>query len=74
MSVADEGPGIPAHEVERLFTPFESTSVKSTGGEKSTGLGLAIARKIVTGHGGRIWVESTPGKGSIFFLTIPLQI
>jgi signal transduction histidine kinase len=72
VSVADQGPGIPAGELHKLFIPFERTSVKSTAGEKSTGLGLSIARNIVAGHGGRIWAESLEGAGSIFSFTLPI--
>lgn len=66
LSVRDHGQGIPSSEVEKLFNPFQKTSVKSTAGEKSTGLGLAIVKKIVEAHKGKIWVESEVGKGSIF--------
>lgn len=66
LSVKDQGQGIPPSEVEKLFSPFQKTSVKSTAGEKSTGLGLAIVKKIVEAHHGKIWVESEVGKGSIF--------
>lgn len=66
LSVTDQGQGIPQTEVEKLFNPFQKTSVKSTAGEKSTGLGLAIVKKIVEAHKGKIWVESEVGKGSTF--------
>lgn len=72
VSVADEGQGIPAAELDKLFQPFSKTSVQSTGGEKSAGLGLMIARKIVEGHGGEIWVESEVGRGSTFHFSLPL--
>mgnify|MGYP000613301616 CR=1 FL=1 len=72
ISVKDEGQGIPAEELGGLFKPFGTTSVKSTSGERNTGLGLAIARRIVEAHGGRIWAESEVGKGSTFFFTLPL--
>jgi two-component system sensor histidine kinase/response regulator len=72
LTVRDEGPGIPASELEMLFRPFQRTSVKSTGGERGTGLGLVIARKIVEGHGGRIWVESEVGNGSAFYVALPI--
>lgn len=71
--VEDRGQGIPARDLPKLFHPFGRTSVRSTGGEQSTGLGLAIARRIVEGHGGRIWVESEFGKGSAFYFTLPVQ-
>jgi len=72
--VADQGQGIPEDEIPKLFEPFSRVkSVRSTGGEKSTGLGLAICRKIVEGHGGTIEVESEWGAGSIFRFTLPLQ-
>jgi len=73
VSVADQGQGIPTDEIEKLFKPFQKTSVKSTNGEKSTGLGLSIVRNIILGHGGRIWVESKVGEGSNFVFTIPLN-
>ncbi len=72
LAVRDAGPGIPASELEMLFRPFPRTSVKSTGGERGTGLGLVIARKIVEGHGGRIWVESEVGNGSAFCVALPI--
>jgi signal transduction histidine kinase len=71
FAVRDHGPGIPDNELGRLFKPFSTTSVKPTGNERSTGLGLAIARSIVEKHEGRIWVESELGKGSTFSFSIP---
>jgi two-component system, OmpR family, sensor kinase len=71
IEVRDQGPGIPEEERGKLFQPFGRTSVRSTAGESSTGLGLAIVRKIVEGHGGRIWVESRVGVGSAFLFTLP---
>ena len=71
IAVRDQGPGIPEGERGKLFQPFGKTSVRSTAGESSTGLGLAIVRKIVEGHGGRIWVESEVGVGSAFLFTLP---
>jgi PAS domain S-box-containing protein len=72
VSVRDHGQGIPAEELDKLFKPFGKTTVRGTAGEKSTGLGLAICRKIVEGHGGRIWAESEPGKGSTFSFSLPV--
>jgi signal transduction histidine kinase len=71
IAVRDQGPGIPEGERDKLFQAFGQTSVHSTAGESSTGLGLAIVRRIVEGHGGRIWVESQVGVGSVFLFTLP---
>lgn len=69
-SVEDTGVGIPAKALGRIFAPFERVpnSMRATG----TGLGLAISKKIVEMHGGRIGVESSPGKGSRFYFELPL--
>lgn len=72
ISVKDQGQGIPADEINKLFEPFKRTSVQSTAGEKSTGLGLAIVRKIVLGHQGNIWVESEVGVGTTFYVSLPI--
>lgn len=69
--VKDEGQGIPEDELGDLFKPFSHTSVEATAGEKSTGLGLAIASKIVEAHGGEITVESEVGTGSTFYVKVP---
>lgn len=74
VRVRDQGQGIPEAEIGKLFQAFSKTTVKSTGGEKSTGLGLAITRRIVEGHGGRIGVESRVGDGSCFSFTLPRRI
>ncbi len=71
--VIDQGQGIPKDEVSELFKEFHKTSVKSTKGEKSTGLGLAIAKKIVEKHNGEIGVESKVGKGSTFYFSLPIS-
>jgi signal transduction histidine kinase len=73
VSVKDSGQGIPENEISQLFKPFQKTSVKSTGGEKSTGLGLVIARNIIRSHSGDISVESIVGKGSTFTFTLPIS-
>ncbi len=74
VAVQDQGQGIPAAELPRLFKVFGKSSVRSTAGEPSTGLGLAICRRIIEGHGGRVGVESTVGRGSTFFFTLPLAV
>ena len=73
VSVSDQGQGIPREEQDKFFKPFSKTSVRSTAGERSSGLGLAIVKNIVTAHGGRMWVDSEPGKGSTFSFSLPLK-
>lgn len=72
IAVTDEGQGIPANEISKVFTEFGRTSVLPTAGESSTGLGLAIVKRIVDAHNGRIWVESEVGKGSRFSFALPI--
>ncbi|HEV7487650.1 MAG TPA: PAS domain-containing sensor histidine kinase [Thermoanaerobaculia bacterium] len=72
LSVTDEGPGIAADEIPRLFRPFQRGSAVVTGQEQSVGLGLVICKKIVEGHGGRIWIESEMGNGATFYVELPL--
>lgn len=71
ISVSDQGPGIDPAERGRLFEDFARLTARPTGGERSTGLGLAITRRVVEAHGGRIDVDSTPGVGSTFWFTLP---
>jgi len=72
FAVRDSGPGVPEHERHKLFKDFGRLSAQPTGGEKSTGLGLAICRKIVEAHSGTIGVNSVPGRGAEFFVNLPL--
>jgi signal transduction histidine kinase len=72
VSVQDQGPGIAPDLIPRLFEPFCSVSQPREEREQSTGLGLAIARRIVEGHGGHIWADSRPGRGARFTFTVPL--
>ena len=72
-TVRDEGPGIELKDQARLFTAFTRTGTSKTAGERSIGLGLSIARLVVEAHGGRIWVESTPGEGARFKFTLPID-
>ena len=65
--VKDDGPGIPEKDLPHIFEQFHTTAAK----RKGSGLGLAIARQVVQAHGGRIWVESTEGKGATFYFTLP---
>jgi signal transduction histidine kinase len=73
VSVADTGPGIPEHERARIFEQFHQIDSSNTKAKGGTGLGLAIAKQIVEMHGGRIWVESTLGKGSTFRMELPTR-
>lgn len=74
LMVRDFGQGIATEEIGRLFMPFEKLSSTPTAGEKSTGLGLAITKKIVEAHGGTVRVDSVLGEGSTFTLSFPLPI
>lgn len=71
IEVRDIGPGLTPHDRERVFQDFARLSAQPTGGEKSTGLGLAITRRIVEAHGGRVGVDSEAGKGAVFWFTLP---
>jgi signal transduction histidine kinase len=73
ISVTDSGQGIPKSEFDKLFKAFSKTSVKSTDGENSTGLGLLICRQIVEAHSGKIWLESQVGVGSTFYVLLPIH-
>ena len=72
VAVADTGMGIAAEDRERIFDEFQQVDSSSTRKKGGTGLGLAITKRIVELHGGRIWVESTQGQGSTFFVELPL--
>jgi signal transduction histidine kinase len=71
VSVADTGPGIAPEDQERIFEEFQQTDLGTQ--REGTGLGLALSRRLVELHGGRIWVESELGKGSTFTFALPLE-
>jgi signal transduction histidine kinase len=73
VSVADTGVGIPKEDQQRIFDRFYQLETLPSGKGEGFGLGLAIARHIVKAHGGRIWVESEPQRGSTFFFTLPIR-
>jgi PAS domain S-box-containing protein len=68
VGVGDQGAGIPPEDQKKLFEPFSRLKDSDTSG---IGLGLVVCKRLVEAHGGRIWVESTPGQGSTFLFTIP---
>ena len=72
IAVSDAGPGIPPEELPRIFDRFYRT--KDAQNESSLGLGLYIARRLSEAQGGEIWVESTPGRGSVFSFSVPAII
>jgi signal transduction histidine kinase/CheY-like chemotaxis protein/HAMP domain-containing protein len=72
ISVADTGIGIDPEAQKRLFIPFQQVDGSTTRRAEGTGLGLAISRSFVEMLGGRIWVESEPGKGACFYFTLPV--
>jgi signal transduction histidine kinase len=71
LEVKDTGIGIPESLQAAIFEPFTKAKRKGTAGEKAYGLGLSICRQIVLQNNGRIWVESTEGQGSTFFVELP---
>ena len=73
VSVADDGPGIPDAEKEKVFDMFYVGNNPASSGRKSLGLGLALCRTIVQSHGGRIWVEDNSPHGAVFAFTLPIE-
>ncbi len=73
ICVADNGPGIPRDQWDRIFDRFAQISVSFVREISGVGLGLFIVRQIVTRHGGRVWVDSEVGKGSSFYVALPRQ-
>lgn len=73
LSVSDQGEGIPAERQAEIFEPFHQLRISDAKEKGGTGLGLAICRGIAQQHGGRIRVESEPGRGSRFIITVPVR-
>ncbi|MBA7479824.1 Adaptive-response sensory-kinase SasA [subsurface metagenome] len=73
IGVSDRGVGISPADQARLFAPFQRLEESRPGGTRGVGLGLLVCQRLVEAHGGRIWVESKPGRGSTFFFTLPLN-
>jgi signal transduction histidine kinase len=74
IEVGDTGPGIPDEDRQRIFLEFERLAANGKGdNSEGTGLGLALAKKFVELHGGKLWMESEMGQGSRFFFTLPIS-
>jgi GAF domain-containing protein len=74
VAVCDTGPGIALADQGKIFEEFQQADSSITRKKGGTGLGLSIAQRIIEMHGGRIWVESEPGKGSTFYFTLPVRV
>jgi len=72
--VKDQGQGISENDQKKLFQPFSTTGSRTTGGEKSTGLGLTIVQRLVLSYGGKIWLNSKVGDGTTFYFSIPVAL
>jgi signal transduction histidine kinase len=72
--VQDNGPGIAPADQAKIFEEFQQADNSATKKKGGTGLGLSISRRIVEMHGGKLWVESEVGKGSVFQFTLPVQV
>jgi signal transduction histidine kinase len=74
LSVRDTGPGISEADQAKLFQEFQQADNSITRKKGGTGLGLAISKRIIEMQGGRIWVDSWPGQGSTFFVSLPIVV
>lgn len=74
LVIEDQGRGVAPEKLERIFDRFQQGDASDSRAMGGTGLGLALCRSIVEQHGGRIWAESTPGKGSRFLFTLPVAV
>jgi signal transduction histidine kinase len=74
VAVRDTGPGISEADQGKIFEEFQQADSSATKKKGGTGLGLSISRRIVEMHGGKLWVESEPGKGSVFSFTLPVNV
>ena len=74
IAISDTGPGIAPEDQQKIFEEFQQVDNTSTRRRGGTGLGLAISKRIIDMHGGRMWVESSLGKGSTFWFTLPVRV
>jgi len=70
VSIRDDGPGIPAESLERVFERFYRVDKARSREQGGTGLGLSIVKHIIQGHGGKVWVTSQVGHGATFYFTL----
>lgn len=73
FAIRDTGEGIPPESFEKIFEKFGQVAARKAGHSQSTGLGLTLCKMVVEKHGGRIWVESQLGEGSVFLFTLPIE-
>jgi signal transduction histidine kinase len=71
VAVADDGPGLPPEELQRVFERFYRADTPATKRAKGAGLGLYLAKAVVEAHGGQIWAESAPSRGATFLFSLP---
>ena len=72
ISVADTGIGIPSELHDKIFDQYTKAGRQGTAGEKTIGLGMSIAKKLVEQHHGTLWFESEPEKGTTFYIKLPI--
>lgn len=72
LAVSDDGPGLSPEQISKIFERFERLAAKHGVEERSVGLGLSIVKQFVEMHRGRVWVDSTPGAGSTFYVELPV--
>jgi signal transduction histidine kinase len=73
IAVTDTGMGIPANLQNKIFDPFTSARRQGTHNEQPIGLGLYISKQIIEAHHGKIWFESDAGKGTVFYISLPMD-
>ncbi|ETA66763.1 signal transduction histidine kinase [Methanolobus tindarius DSM 2278] len=74
LKVSDNGSGMSPDDMKKIFRPFEQLGNMEDSGYKGTGLGLSIVQDLVSLHKGKVWVESEPGKGSVFLVELPVSV